>query len=65
MTKRQVRNRIKLIKDQLTLAQLYKEDFIKRLGGVKEYMNFINEQLEQLKLLLELNKTFDDAKDKN
>ena len=43
MTKRQVRNRIKLIKDQLTLAQLYKEDFIKRLGGVKEYMDFINE----------------------
>lgn len=52
MTKKQIEQRIKVIKDQLTLAQLYKKSFLKRLGQ-QGYENFIDECLEELKALLE------------
>jgi len=60
MTKRDLELRIKLLKDRLTLAQLYKNDFRKRLGIVG-YDEFIDAQLEELKTLLELHKKFNDA----
>ena len=43
MTEKEVLRRIKLYEDQLKLAQLYKEDFVVKLGG-KGYENFINER---------------------
>ena len=57
MTKRDIELEIKLIKNQLTLAQQYKEDFRKNLGIVG-YDEFINERLERLKYLLDLIKKF-------
>lgn len=57
MTKREIELEIKLIKDQLTLAQQYKEDFRKKLGIIG-YDDFINERLERLKHLLNLIKKF-------
>ena len=57
MTKRNLELRIKLIKDRLTLAQLYKEEFRRQLGIVG-YDEFIDTQLDELKVLLELHKKF-------
>ena len=59
MTKRNLELRIKLIKDRLTLAQLYKEEFRRQLGIVG-YDEFIDTQLDELKVLLELHKKFND-----
>ena len=53
MTERELRNKIKLIKDRLTLAQLYKGEFIEKLG-ITGYREFINNELEELKKYLEL-----------
>jgi len=52
MTKKELKNLIKLRKDRLTLAQLYREEFIQHLG-IKGYENFINSELEELKSLIE------------
>ena len=53
MTEKQIRQRIKVIKDQLTLATQYKEDFLERLG-YQGYEDFVNSCLEELKELLEI-----------
>ena len=53
MTERQLRNKIKLLKDRLTLTQLYKDEFIEKLGIIG-YEAFINNELEELKTYLEL-----------
>lgn len=63
MTEREVLNLIKLKKDRLTLAQRYKKAFTEKLG-VKGYEEFINDELEDLKKLLELHKKSKNAKDK-
>jgi len=64
MTQKELENLIKLKKDRLTLAQLYRNEFIKELGG-KGYEDFINSELEGLKLLLEQHKKINNAKDKD
>jgi len=53
MIEQELRNKIKLIKDRLTLAQVYKDEFIEKLG-IKGYKEFINGELEELKFYLEL-----------
>lgn len=53
MTERELRNKIKLIKDRLTLAQLYEDEFTEKLG-VRGYKEFINKELEDLKIYLQL-----------
>lgn len=63
MTKREIELHVKLLKDQITLAQLYRHEFIERLGGIKSYEDYINEKLERLKFLLELYKSISNAKD--
>jgi len=63
MTAREVLNLIKLKKDRLTLTQKYKEEFIEKLG-VKGYEDFINSELQDLKILLKLHKKLSNAKDK-
>ena len=55
MSDKEILQRIKLIKDQLTIAQIYKADFLKQLGA-KGYDDFVNERLEKLKFLLNLYK---------
>ena len=52
MTKKELRQQIKLTKDQITLAVKYKESFEKELG-YQGYKDFIDERLEYLKKLLE------------
>lgn len=61
MTKREIELQIKLIKDQLTLAQQEKAEFVDKLEGLRGYEEFINERLERLKYLIELYKTIDNA----
>ena len=53
MKERELRNKIKLIKNRLTLAQLYKNEFIEKLG-IAGYEEFINNELEELKTYLKL-----------
>ena len=47
MTEKQIKQRIKIIKDQLTLAQLYEKDFRKNLSK-KQYQEFIDSRLDEL-----------------
>ena len=44
MIKREIALQIQLVKNQLTLAQLEKTEFIEKLGGLREYEGFINER---------------------
>ena len=52
MTKREIKQLIKLTKDRITMAQLFKNEFINELG-IKGFENYINAELEQLKSLIE------------
>ena len=60
MTKREIELEIKLVKDQLTLTQLYREDFVKELG-IRGLEDFVNGRLERLKTLINLHKNFNNA----
>ncbi len=51
MTKKEIKNLIKLKKDRLTLAQLYKDEFIQKLS-IQGFEDFINSELEELKALI-------------
>ena len=53
MTEKQIKQRIKVIKDQLQLAHLYEEAFREKLSR-KQYQAFIDENLEELRFLLDL-----------
>ncbi|MFK7981795.1 MAG: hypothetical protein AB8G86_17570 [Saprospiraceae bacterium] len=49
MTQKELKQRVKVTKDQITLAVKYKEAFEKELG----YKDYIDERLELLKELLD------------
>jgi len=53
MTEKQIKQRIKIIKDQLRLAYLYEEDFREKMNR-KQFQSFIDTSLEELSELLEL-----------
>jgi len=47
MTNRQRKQRIKVLKDQLALINLYTDDFLERLGkrGLEQYVNEILDEI--------------------
>ena len=48
MTKREIINKIENYKKMITLAQIYKDEYIIELGGLKEYQNYIDEALDAI-----------------
>lgn len=57
MTKRQLKNRIKNLYQQLDLINLYPENFEENLGGKRAVLDKINEILdEMIEINLELEK---------
>ena len=66
MRKKDLENRLKLIKDQLTLVtQIHQEEFLEK-WGVKGVENFVNERLDEYlrltKLLAEMTDDEDHSK---
>ncbi len=55
MTNKQIEKRLKILEQQLTLINLYTEDFLDRLGR-KGLEHFINEILDEMNYLRELSK---------
>ena len=55
MTEKQIEQRKKVLQDQLTLGNLFEDDFRKRLGN-KGYQMFIDQILDEILYLRKLKK---------
>ena len=48
MTQKEIENKIANYYKIFTLTQIYEEEFINKLGGRKQYKNYINETLDAI-----------------